>query len=35
MLGSMAGDLRTAIYEVIKITRKIILDASFSGVRKG
>jgi urease accessory protein len=35
MLGSVAGDLRTAIYEVIKITRKIILDASFSGVRKG
>ena len=35
MLGSMAGDLKTAIYEVIKITRKIILDASFSGVRKG
>jgi urease accessory protein len=35
MLGSVAGDLRTAIYEVIKITRKIILNASFSGVRKG
>ena len=35
MLGSVAADLRTAIYEVIKIIRKIILNASFTGVRKG
>jgi urease accessory protein len=35
MLGNVAADLRTAIYEVIKIIRKIILNASFTGVRKG
>jgi urease accessory protein len=35
MLGSVAADIRTAIYEVIKIIRKIILNASFTGVRKG
>jgi urease accessory protein len=35
MLGSVAADLRTAIYEVIKIIRRIILNASFTGVRKG
>ena len=35
MLGDVASDLRNAIYEIIKITRKIILNASFSGMRKG
>jgi len=35
MLGNVASDLRNAIYEIIKITRKIILNASFSGIRKG
>ncbi|HET7149083.1 MAG TPA: urease accessory protein UreD [Candidatus Nitrosopolaris sp.] len=35
MLGIVASDLRNAIYETIKITRRIILDASFSGIRKG
>ena len=35
MLGNVASDLRNAIYEIIKITRKIILNASFSGLRKG
>ena len=35
MLGSVASDLRNAMYEVIRITRKIILNASFSGIRKG
>ena len=35
MLGNVAADLRTAIYEVIKIIRKMILNASFTGVRKG
>jgi urease accessory protein len=35
MLGNVASDLRYAIYEIIKITRRIILNASFSGIRKG
>jgi urease accessory protein len=35
MLGNVASDLRNAIYEIIKITRRIILNASFSGIRKG
>ena len=35
MLGNVANDLRNAIYEIIKITRRIILNASFSGMRKG
>lgn len=35
LLGSVASDLRNAMYEVIRITRKIILNASFSGIRKG
>ena len=35
MLGSVASDLRNAMYEVIRIMRKIILNASFSGIRKG
>jgi urease accessory protein len=35
MLGNVASDLRNAIYEIIKITRRIILNASFSGTRKG
>ena len=34
MLGNVASDLRNAIYEIIKITRRIILNASFSGIRK-
>ena len=35
MLGNTASDLRYAIYEVVRIVRKIILDAPFSGIRKG
>lgn len=35
LLGSTASDVRNAIYEIIRITRKIILDAPFSGIRKG
>jgi urease accessory protein len=35
MLGSVASDIRNAIYEIIKIIRKIILNVSFSGIRKG
>src|SRR5438067_6307640 len=35
MLGNVASDVRNAIYEIIKITRRIIINASFSGTRKG
>jgi urease accessory protein len=35
MLGHTASDLRYAIYEFVRIIRKIILDAPFSGIRKG
>lgn len=35
MLGNTASDLRYAIYEVVRIIRKILLDAPFSGIRKG
>src|SRR5437870_287786 len=31
MLGNVASDVRNAIYEIIKITRRIIINASFSG----
>jgi urease accessory protein len=35
ILGEVANDLRAVMYEIIKITRRIILNASFSGIRKG
>ncbi|MDQ3852622.1 MAG: urease accessory protein UreD [Thermoproteota archaeon] len=35
MLGNSASDLRYVIYEVVRIVRRIILDAPFSGIRKG
>lgn len=35
MLGGVASDLRNTMYEIIRITRRIILNASFSGIRKG
>jgi urease accessory protein len=35
MLGNTASDLRYVIYEVVRIVRRIILDAPFSGIRKG
>lgn len=35
MLGNSASDLRYAIYEIIRVARKIMLDAPFSGIRKG
>jgi urease accessory protein len=35
ILGKLAQDIRGAMYEIIRITRKIILNASFSGIRKG
>jgi urease accessory protein len=35
MLGNSASDVRYVIYEVVRIVRRIILDAPFSGIRKG
>jgi urease accessory protein len=35
MLGNVVSDIRNAIYEIIKITRRLILNVSFSGIRKG
>ena len=35
ILGNVAGDIRDVIYEVIKIVRGVILNAPFSGIRKG
>jgi urease accessory protein len=35
MLANTANDVRSVIYEVIRIVRRIILDAPFSGLRKG
>ena len=34
ILGSTASEVRNAIFEILKITRKKILGASFSGIRK-
>jgi urease accessory protein len=34
MLGNVASDVKNAIYEIIKIMRKMIINASFSGIRK-
>ncbi|MDQ3835713.1 MAG: urease accessory protein UreD [Thermoproteota archaeon] len=35
MLGNTASDLRYAIYEIVRVVRRIILNAPFSGIRKG
>lgn len=35
MLGGTASELRTGIFEVVRTVRKIILNAPFSGIRKG
>jgi urease accessory protein len=35
ILGEIAHYIRTAMYEIIKIIRRVILNASFSGIRKG
>ena len=35
MLGNNASELRNVIYEIIRVVRKLILDAPFSGIRKG
>jgi urease accessory protein len=34
MLGNGASDLRAAIFDVVRITRRSILNAEFSGIRK-
>jgi urease accessory protein len=34
LLGNFADDLKSAIYEMVNIVRKIVIGASFSGVRK-
>jgi urease accessory protein len=34
MLGDTANLLRNAVFEVVRVTRRIILDAPFSGIRK-
>jgi urease accessory protein len=35
ILGIIAHDLRIVMHEIIKIVRRVILNASFSGIRKG
>jgi urease accessory protein len=35
LLGSFASDVRNAIYEVVRISRRVILNVTFSGIRKG
>ncbi|MFL6523106.1 MAG: urease accessory protein UreD [Nitrososphaera sp.] len=34
MLGNTASDLRDAVYEAVRVVRRIILNAPFSGIRK-
>ena len=34
ILGNTASEVRNAIFEILKITRKKILGATFSGIRK-
>jgi urease accessory protein len=35
LLGAFATDVRIVIYEVVRICRKVILNVSFSAIRKG
>jgi hypothetical protein len=35
LLGDGASALRAAIFDIIRISRKSILNAEFSGIRKG
>src|ERR671918_755592 len=35
LLGPFAGDVRNVIYEIVRISRKVILNAEFSAIRKG
>lgn len=34
LLGSMADDIRSFIYEVVRIVRRVVLNARFSSIRK-
>jgi urease accessory protein len=34
LLGNVVSDIRSTIYDIVRITRRIILNASFSGIRK-
>jgi urease accessory protein len=34
LLGNIADDLKSVIYEVVNIVRKTIIGATFSGIRK-
>lgn len=35
LLGAFATDVKNVIYEVVRISRKVILNVSFSAIRKG
>lgn len=35
LLGNTASDLRSAIFKVVRLARKVVLNAPFSGIRKG
>jgi len=35
MLGHVASDIRNAMYKIIEIVRRAVLNVSFSGIRKG
>lgn len=35
LLGAFASDVRNVIYEVVRISRRVILNVSFSAIRKG
>jgi urease accessory protein len=34
MLGNVASDIRDTVHDIIRITRRVILNAPFSGIRK-
>lgn len=35
LLGNTASEVRSAIFEVVRLARKVVLNAPFSGIRKG
>ncbi len=35
LLGPFASDIRNVIYEIVRISRRVILNAEFSAIRKG
>ncbi|MEM0446500.1 MAG: urease accessory protein UreD [Candidatus Nitrosocaldus sp.] len=35
LLGNIADDIRGFVYEVVRIVRRVVLNARFSGIRKG